>query len=161
MMNDQILSKYVEQTTNCGVKIDYKNCASRWSLTHCNMMHGAHNVRMTYSFVRTSAFHTTDATETQQNGRCPLHNSYCVLVVLKLKVAVTCLNCGFLGMTPTSLVSGYKLSADYTASIFRVGDRRQYVSPKRLQVPVTLQDVTVANAPDQIFTVKLDSNVFV
>ena len=76
-------------------------------------------------------------------------------------MAVTCLNCGFLGMTPTSLVSGHKLSANYTASIFRVGDRRQYVSPKRLQVPVTLQDVTVANAPDQIFTVKLDSNVFV
>ena len=25
-------------------KIDYKNCASRWSLKHCNMMHGTHNV---------------------------------------------------------------------------------------------------------------------
>ena len=36
MMNDQIHSKNVEQTKNCGIKIDYKNCASRWSLTHCN-----------------------------------------------------------------------------------------------------------------------------
>ena len=34
MMNDYIHSKYVEQTKNCGIKIDYKNCASRWSLTH-------------------------------------------------------------------------------------------------------------------------------
>jgi hypothetical protein len=32
------------------------------------------------------------------------------------------LNCGFLGMTVTSLVSGYKLSVDSTASIFSVGD---------------------------------------
>ena len=24
-------------------KTDYKNCASRWLLTHCNMMHGTHN----------------------------------------------------------------------------------------------------------------------
>ena len=23
-------------------KMDYKNCASHWSLTHCNMMHGTH-----------------------------------------------------------------------------------------------------------------------
>ena len=30
---------------NCGIKIDYKNCASRWSLTHCNMMHGTYNVK--------------------------------------------------------------------------------------------------------------------
>ena len=36
IMNDQIRSTYVEQTKkNCGVKIDYKNCASRRSLTHC------------------------------------------------------------------------------------------------------------------------------
>ena len=27
-------------------KIDYKNCASRWSLTQCNMMHGTHNVKL-------------------------------------------------------------------------------------------------------------------
>ena len=33
-MNNQILSKHVEQTKNCGMKIDYKNCASRWPLTH-------------------------------------------------------------------------------------------------------------------------------
>ena len=33
---------------NCGIKIDYKNCASRWSLTHCNMMHGTHNVTLTH-----------------------------------------------------------------------------------------------------------------
>ena len=32
-MNDEILSKHVEQTKNCGIKIDYKNCASRWPLT--------------------------------------------------------------------------------------------------------------------------------
>ena len=29
-------------------KSDYKNCASRWSLTHCNMMNGTHNVTLTY-----------------------------------------------------------------------------------------------------------------
>ena len=34
MMNDQIPSKHVEQTKNCGIKIDYKKCTSRWSLTH-------------------------------------------------------------------------------------------------------------------------------
>ena len=44
MMNDQIRSKHVEQTKYCGIKIAYKNCASRWSLTHCIMMHGAYNV---------------------------------------------------------------------------------------------------------------------
>ena len=33
MMNDWIRSKHVEQIKNCGIKIDYKNCASRWSLT--------------------------------------------------------------------------------------------------------------------------------
>ena len=27
-------------------KFDYKNCGSRWSLTHCNMMHGRHNVKL-------------------------------------------------------------------------------------------------------------------
>ena len=27
-------------------KIDYKNCASRRSLTHCNMMHSTHNVKL-------------------------------------------------------------------------------------------------------------------
>ena len=37
MMNDQIRSKHVEQTKNCGIKTDYKNSASRWSLTHCNV----------------------------------------------------------------------------------------------------------------------------
>ena len=46
MMNDWIRSKHVEQTKNWGIKIDYKNCASRWSLTHCNMMHGTHNVKL-------------------------------------------------------------------------------------------------------------------
>ena len=30
---------------NCGIEIDYKNCASRWSLTHCNMMHGTQNFK--------------------------------------------------------------------------------------------------------------------
>ena len=33
-MNDQIRSKHVEQTKNCEIKNDYKNCASRWLLTH-------------------------------------------------------------------------------------------------------------------------------
>ena len=33
-MNNQIRLKHVEQTKNCGIKIDYKNSASRWSLTH-------------------------------------------------------------------------------------------------------------------------------
>ena len=51
MMNDQIRSKHVEQRKNCGMKIDYKNCTSRWLLTHCNMMHGAHNVKCTCRFV--------------------------------------------------------------------------------------------------------------
>ena len=46
MMNDQIRSKHVQQTKNCRIKIDYKNCASRWSLTHRNMMHGAHKVKL-------------------------------------------------------------------------------------------------------------------
>ena len=46
MMNDYIRSKHVEQTKKCGTKIDYKNCASRWSLTHCNMMQGTHNVKL-------------------------------------------------------------------------------------------------------------------
>ena len=26
-------------------KIDYKNCASRWSLTNCNVMRGTHSVK--------------------------------------------------------------------------------------------------------------------
>jgi hypothetical protein len=68
------------------------------------------------------------------------------------------LNCGFLGMTPTSHVSGYKLSVDSTASIVSVGDRR-YVSPKRSHVPVTLHDVTVAKVPVEVFTVIEDSIV--
>ena len=37
MMNDWIRSKRIEQTKNCGIKIDYKNCASRWLLTHCRL----------------------------------------------------------------------------------------------------------------------------
>ena len=36
------------QTKNCGIKNDYKNCASRWSLTHYNMMHGTHNVKIQF-----------------------------------------------------------------------------------------------------------------
>ena len=30
MMKDQIRSKHVQQTKYCGIKIDYKNCESRW-----------------------------------------------------------------------------------------------------------------------------------
>ena len=37
MMNDQIRSKHVEQTKNCGINADYKNCASRWLLTQGNL----------------------------------------------------------------------------------------------------------------------------
>ena len=48
MMNDQIRSKHVEQ--KLWNKIDYKNCASHWLLTHCNMMHGAHNVKLSPMF---------------------------------------------------------------------------------------------------------------
>jgi hypothetical protein len=48
MMTEYIHSKYVEQTKNCGIKIDYKNCAFRWSLTHRNMMHGTHKVTLTH-----------------------------------------------------------------------------------------------------------------
>jgi hypothetical protein len=44
MMNDSIRSKHVEQTKNCGIKIDYKNCASRWSLTHCTGKNKKKNV---------------------------------------------------------------------------------------------------------------------
>ena len=33
---------------NCGIKIIYNNCASRWSSTHCNMMHGTHSVTLTH-----------------------------------------------------------------------------------------------------------------
>ena len=29
--NESSRSKHVEQTKHCGIKIDYKNCASRWS----------------------------------------------------------------------------------------------------------------------------------
>ena len=36
------------QTKNCGIKTDYKNCAFRCSVTHCNMMHGTHNVTLTH-----------------------------------------------------------------------------------------------------------------
>ena len=46
MMNYQIRSKHVDQIKNCGIKIDYKNCAFRWPLTHCNMMHGTHNAKL-------------------------------------------------------------------------------------------------------------------
>ena len=28
------------------MKIDYKNCTSRWSLTHCYMMYGTHIVKL-------------------------------------------------------------------------------------------------------------------
>ena len=45
MMNDWILSKHVEQTKNCGIKTDYKNCATRWLFTYYNSMHGTYNVK--------------------------------------------------------------------------------------------------------------------
>ena len=32
-------------------KIDYKNCASRWSLTHSNTMHGTHNVNQNIKYL--------------------------------------------------------------------------------------------------------------
>ena len=33
MMNDWTRSKHVKETNSYGIKIEYKNCASRWSLT--------------------------------------------------------------------------------------------------------------------------------
>ena len=33
-MNDSILSKHIQQTKKRGIRIYYKNCASRWLLTH-------------------------------------------------------------------------------------------------------------------------------
>ena len=54
MVNDWIRSKHVEQVKNCGIKliikIDYKNCAFRWSLTHCYMICGTHNVKVDRKF---------------------------------------------------------------------------------------------------------------
>ena len=53
MMNDYIRSKHVEQTKNCGIKIDYRNCASRCLLTHCSMMHRTYNVKLNeYFFIQ-------------------------------------------------------------------------------------------------------------
>ena len=40
-----IRSKHVEQEKNGGIKIIYKNCASRWPSTYCNMTHGTYNVK--------------------------------------------------------------------------------------------------------------------
>ena len=37
-MGEYIRSKHAEPTKNCGIKIDYKNCASRWSLTHGQLL---------------------------------------------------------------------------------------------------------------------------
>ena len=34
MFRTNLVIHHQEQTKNCGIKIDYKNCASRWSLTH-------------------------------------------------------------------------------------------------------------------------------
>ena len=48
--NESSCSKHVEQTENYGIKIDYQNCASRLSLTNCNMMHGTHNVKFMCNF---------------------------------------------------------------------------------------------------------------
>ena len=44
--NESSRSKHVEQTENCEIKTDYKNCESRWSLTHCNITHGTRNVKL-------------------------------------------------------------------------------------------------------------------
>jgi hypothetical protein len=74
-------------------------------------------------------------------------------------VAVLCLNCGFLGVTPTSLVSGYNLPVYSAASIFRIDDGRHYVPPIRWQLHITLQHVANANAPVEICTVIDASNV--
>ena len=32
-----LVMKHVEQTKNCGIEIYYKNCASRWSITHIHL----------------------------------------------------------------------------------------------------------------------------
>ena len=46
MMNDYFRFETCRADKNCGIKTDYTNCASRWSLTHCNKMHGTHNVKI-------------------------------------------------------------------------------------------------------------------
>ena len=68
MMNDQIRSKHVEQKTNCGIKIDYKNCASRWSLTLCYMMHGTHNVKLEEYRLRFDTIHIPCSLQTYKWG---------------------------------------------------------------------------------------------
>ena len=37
MMDEETRSKHVELTKKCGIKIDYKNCASRWLLKHTHI----------------------------------------------------------------------------------------------------------------------------
>ena len=53
-------------------KIDYKNCASRWSLTHCNMMHGTYNVTLTHCNVMHG---THNVTLTHCNMMYGTHNA--------------------------------------------------------------------------------------
>ena len=43
-------------------KTDYKNCASRWLLTHCNMMHGTYNVK-TIDSIALTEYNITNGTQ--------------------------------------------------------------------------------------------------
>jgi hypothetical protein len=52
-------------------KIDNKNCASRWLLTHCNMTHGTHNVTLTHCNM---AHGTHNVTLTHYNMTHGTHN---------------------------------------------------------------------------------------
>ena len=69
MMNGQIRSKHVEQKKIWN-KIDYKNCASRWSLTHSNMMRGTHNVKISYKPAAKHGNYTLISTEFQLQWNC-------------------------------------------------------------------------------------------
>ena len=60
MMNDLILSKHVEQTKNCGIKIDYKNCASRWSLTQQKEYVATERMHLSYGGVLISLYINRD-----------------------------------------------------------------------------------------------------
>ena len=88
---------------NCGIKMDCKNCASRWSLTHCNMMHGTHNVRplkVWESLLQTLRHYTPSAKQglrTFLSISCKLsvrrsltQNVYCIEIPFTLLVLAVC-----------------------------------------------------------------------
>ena len=93
MMNDYIRSKHVEQTEDCGIKIDYKNCASRWSLTHCNMMRGTHNVKlmevhiMLFPMIKVFCFYTSTS---RSVCVCASRNMAVVRILILRRIALCC-----------------------------------------------------------------------